>query len=207
MCRLRSWVGRSRSDEAARAAALGVAPRPLAAVVDIDEVLLSNIHMNSFAAPAGAQGPEPVDFHACDYYSAPGGDPWPRDDLRLNPLLPGSRRLLEELRAEGCAVFLVTGRLEAIRDETVENLVYVGLAGPRAGAIWDVEDLRRPGGPLRMCPTALPPGGSIRPFKEEQRGRLEETHRIAINIGDQVSDLGLHGDTQVLIPHPFYYTP
>lgn len=209
--RLGQWLDSAQEEEARLAESLGRAPRPLAAVVDIDEAILSNIHMNSFAAPAGVQGPEPVDFHACDYYVAPGGSPWPRDDLRLNPLLPGSRQLLQAL-AERCEVYLVTGRLEAIRDETVENLVYVGLASPegkRGGAIWALGDLQGTNGSLRMCPAerAPAPGESIRPFKEDQRRRIEETHRIAVNIGDQVSDLGLHGDVQALIPHPFYYTP
>lgn len=204
------WLDGAQEEEARLAAALGRSPRPLGAVVDIDEVILSNIHMNSFAAPAGAQGPEAVDFYACDYYAAPGGGPWPRGDLRLNPLLPGSRRLLQAL-AERCEIFLVTGRLESIRDETVENLVYVGLASPEGkggGAIWALSDLGA-GGSLRMCPdeSAPAPGESIRPFKEDQRRRIEETHRIAVNIGDQVSDLGLHGDVQALIPHPFYHTP
>jgi hypothetical protein len=119
--------------------------------------------------------------------------------------------LLRALRALGCAVVLVTGRLEAIRPETVENLAYVGLASPGGlgSAVWALEDLGPAGGALRMCPpeAAPAPGGSIRPFKEGQRRQLEETHRIAVNIGDQASDLGRHGDAQALIPHPFYYTP
>ena len=209
--RLGAWVECSKEAEKKRAEALGLPPRPLAAVVDIDEVVLSNIHMNSFSSPAGAQGPDPVDFHACDCYTAPSGEPWPRDDLRLNPLLPGARELLRAL-SEHCEVYLVTGRLETIRDETVENLVYVGLASPGgrgAGAIWALSALQGADGALRMCPpeAAPAPGESIRPFKESQRRRIEETHRIAVNIGDQVSDLGLHGDAQVLLPHPFYHTP
>lgn len=206
--RLESWVASSLEAEKKLAEALGRPPRRLAAVVDIDEVILSNIHMNSYTAPAGVQGPDPIDFHACDYYVSPDGGPWPRGDLRLNPLLPRSRQLLRAL-AEHCEVFLITGRLETIRDETEENLEYVGLASPegwRGGAVWSLGELR---GALRMCPQerAPAPGESIRPFKEEQRRRIEETHRIAVNIGDQVSDLGLYGDAQVLIPHPFYYTP
>ncbi len=209
--RLGTWLERSRAEEEELASSLGRPSRPLAAVVDIDEVVLSNIHMNTFAAPPGAQGPERVDFHACDHYTAPGGGPWPRDDLRLNPLLPGSRRLLRAL-SENCEVFLVTGRLETIRGETAENLAYVGLAKPEGrggGAVWGLGELLRVGGPLRMCPPerAPAPGESIRPFKESQRRQIEETYRIAVNIGDQVSDLGLYGDAQVLIPHPFYYTP
>lgn len=204
---LPAWLASSRAEEEKLAASRGCRPRPLAAVVDIDEVVLGNIHMNSFGSPAGAQGEAPVDFHASDYYTAPNGAQWPRGDHRLNPLLPGSRRLLEELRAAGCAIFFVTGRLETIRDETVENFIFVGLcSGDRP--LWSADELRGPG-TLIMCPAdaAPAPGESIRPFKEAQRRLIESSHRIAVNVGDQVSDLGLHGDVQVLLPHPFYYTP
>jgi predicted secreted acid phosphatase len=46
----------------------------------------------------------------------------------------------------------------------------------------------------------------VRPFKEGRRKKIQETHRIVMNIGDQVSDLGLYGDVQVHCPQPFYFT-
>lgn len=191
-----------RAAEEKQAAEKGGAPRPLAAVLDIDEVVLANIHMNSYAG-------EGVDFHAADYYTAPDGRPWPRDDLRLNPLLPGARELLESLLALGIRVFFITGRLESIRDETVDNFVYVGLAGSDPDALFAVADLSAPGGSLIMCPDAeYPPAGwSVRPFKESRRRAIEERYRICLNVGDQASDLGAHGDWQVWLPHPFYWTP
>lgn len=184
------------------AAAAGDA-RPLAAVLDVDEVILCNIHENSFRAPAGAQGPEPVDFHACDHYLAPGGTPWPREDTRLNPLLPGARELLEMLRHLGVEPFLVTGRLESLRAETVENLAFVGAELPLA-LLADPA-----GGRLVMCPDAgrPPPGASIGPWKEKCRATIDKTHRIVVNVGDQVSDLGLYGDSHYHCHHPFYHTP
>ena len=205
--RLAGWVSDSRQREALAAAAGRRAPRPLAATLDIDEVILSNIHMNVFRAPAGVQGPNPIDFHAADYFLAPDGRPWPRDDLRLNPLLPGARDLLETLRDLGVRVYMITGRLESIRDETVENLVFVGLAANTEDALFRPDDIARPGGSLIMCPDAEhpPPGESVRPYKESRRRAIEATHRIVLNVGDQVSDLGLYGDVQVLCPHPFYW--
>jgi predicted secreted acid phosphatase len=193
---LAGWVTESRHREEKNAQ--GRPPRPLAAVLDIDEVLLCNIHMNTFQAPAGVQGADPVDFHASDYYLGPDGQQWPRGDLRLNPLLPGARELLEEIRRQGIKLFLITGRLESIREETIENFAYVGLAdidvGPAA---------------LIMCPVAERPlpGMSIRPWKEGRRAAIDETHRIVINVGDQISDLGLYGDMQIQCPHPYYWTP
>lgn len=197
---LPGWVDTSRVQERADAAAAGRAPRPLAIVCDIDEVILSNIHMNSFYAPAGAQGPDAVDFHAADAFG------WPRG-ARLNPLLPGAFDLLACARRLGLAVFFVTGRLEPIREETVENLVQVGLAGDSDEKVLRTADLLRPDGPLLMCTETLYPklGESIRPFKEGRRQSIEKNHRIVLNLGDQVSDLGLFGDVQVLVPHPFYY--
>jgi predicted secreted acid phosphatase len=207
--RLAGWVADSRRREDLDAATEGRAPRPLAATLDIDEVILSNIHMNSFEAPAGVQGSEPIDFHAADHFLAPDGKPWPRDDLRLNPLLPGARELLEELRALEVRIYMITGRLESIRDETVENFVYVGLAAETDGALFRQDDLSRADGPLIMCPDAEypPPGESVRPYKESRRRAIEETHRITFNIGDQISDLGIHGDAQVHCPQPFYWCP
>lgn len=207
-----AWAADSCRREVEAAQRESRRPRPLAAVLDIDEVVLSNIHMNSFSAPAGVQGPDPIDFHAADYFTAPNGRPWPRDDLRLNPLLPGARELIGELRALGLAVFFITGRLETIRDETVENFGFVGLAAPGGAspALFDLEDLRRSaGGPLIMCPPAEypPPGQTVRPYKESRRLAIEASHRIVLNVGDQISDLGLYGDVQVHMPHPFYWCP
>ena len=52
---LPSWASEARAHEGARAD--GQPPRPLAAVLDIDEVILCNIHMNSFQAPPGMLAP------------------------------------------------------------------------------------------------------------------------------------------------------
>lgn len=207
--RLPGWVADARRREEQEAAAEGRAPRPLAATLDVDEVILANIHMNSFTAPAGVQGPDPVDFHAADYYLAPDGKPWPRDDLRLNPLLPGARELIEALRALEVRVYMITGRLESIREETVENFAYVGLAANTDDALFRLDAIARPGGPLIMCPDAEypPPGATVRPYKESRRRAIEATHRVVLNVGDQVSDLGLYGDVQVHCPHPFYWCP
>ena len=59
-----------------------------------------------------------------------------------------------------------------------------------------------------MCPDKAhpPPTESIRPWKEGRRAVIEKEYRIVLNVGDQMSDLGLHGDRQYYLPHPFYTT-
>ncbi|MFA6165794.1 MAG: HAD family acid phosphatase [Gemmatimonadaceae bacterium] len=202
---VRDWVADSHRREQEACERERRSRRPYAAVFDIDEVVLCNIHMNRYA---GVQNGAAVDFHAADHFAAPDGLPWPRADCRLNPLLPGARELLAECLRQGLRVFFVTGRVESIRDETIENFRWVGLTD-----LFDADKLARGGSngetSLHMCPDAEKPaaGESIRPFKEARRRAIEQTHRIVFNIGDQISDLGLHGDVQVHAPHIFYWTP
>ena len=49
-------------------------------------------------------------------------------------------------------------------------------------------------------------GAAVQQFKEAAREAIARTHRIIVNIGDQPTDLGRHGDEQILLHHPFYYT-
>lgn len=209
---LKEWAAQARRDEEKRCASAQqraeAQQRPLAVVLDIDEVLLCNFHMNSWVESPGANAP-PAEFHAADYFSGPDGRPWPRGS-RLNPALPGVVPLLGEIRRLKLEMFLVTGRLESIRNETVENFEHLGMADAQGQSFFRSGDLATPAaGRLHMCPDAEEPkpGESIRPFKESRRREIERTHRIVANIGDQVSDLGLHGDVQVHLPHPFYFTP
>ena len=159
----------------------------LAAVLDIDEVILSNIHTNSYI---DAQN----EFYACDYFQGPDGKPWPRGE-QLGPLLPGARKLIDTLQHLDVDIFFITGRLEALRDETIKNFALVGLADT-------LLDATR----LIMCPSALPIGASIQPWKESCRALIDHQHRIILNVGDQASDLGLYSGVQVLCQHPFYFT-
>ena len=102
----------------------------------------------------------------------------------------GARELVAAAKAAGLAIFLVTGRLEAIRAVTVADLAVFGL--------------EKLGERLLMCPEAPP--GSVREFKAGCRARVAARHRIVANVGDQASDLGAHGERQILLPHPFYFT-
>lgn len=193
----------------------GAAPRQLVATVDIDEVLLANIHTST-------GGPIPMsgipydcsslanDFFASDYYTTPDGSRWPRGDTRLNPMLPGAPVMLNAMAGAGMRLVLITGRAESLRAETVENFVYAGLAsddGKKAPFV--TRDLLDPSaGRLIMCPDEELPavGESIGPFKEKKRKEISEKFRISMNVGDQLSDLGHYADFNFLIENIFYRT-
>jgi predicted secreted acid phosphatase len=198
----------ARLDEEVEARAEARPPRPLAAVLDIDEVLLCNTHLNGFTAEAGLQGPGPVDFHVADFFTDRGtGKTWGRADTG-DPALPGAHELLQEVVAQGVRPFFVTGRLESIRSTTVEDFRRSGFVGAADSPLEARELEEGPASALRMCPDAgaPPPGQSIRPFKEGQRAEIEKEWRIVFNVGDQISDLGMHSGLQVFLPHPFYRT-
>lgn len=172
---------RAEEEEAA-----GRPPRPLAAVFDIDEVLLCNLHRSGDAA---------ADWFVADFFGDPPDAPHPRGSPR-DPPYPGARRLLESARAAGLELFFVTGRAEGLRADTVADFAAAGF--PAAG-----------GDRLRLRPPAGAGGKSapVRRWKLAERESIAASHRIVVNVGDQLSDLGGPGDRHVLLPHPFYTTP
>ena len=93
-------------------------------------------------------------------------------------------------RARGLAVFFVTGRREAFRLATEENLRAVGFADWKG---------------LLMKPTDFR-GKSVVELKTAARREIERRgYRILINIGDQTSDLeGGHAVHRLLLPNPIY---
>ena len=206
-----AWATEARKTEQLEALITGHPPRPLAVVFDIDEVLLCNIHLNGFKAMAGVHGPDPIDFHVADFFvDRETGKPWGREDPG-DPPYPGAVALLEAVAAEGVQPFFITGRLESIREVTIKDFRRAGFTrGPNGNprSPLDLEDLKGEREILIMCPDAEypAPGESIRPFKEKKRADIEKTHRIILNVGDQPSDLGLHGDRQHYLSHPFYNT-
>jgi len=205
---LASWAEKSYLAEEIESIKEGRKARPLAIVLDIDEVLLCNTHLNGFAAPPGVQGPNLIDFHIADFFAdRETGKPWGRTDTG-DPALPGALELLETIIKLGITPFFVTGRLECIRAITIADFCRAGFVQPHMLEV--SKDLESgPNTLLLMCPDseAPPPGTSTRRFKEECRAQIEKSKRIIANIGDQISDLGLYGDQQVYMPHPFYYTP
>lgn len=196
-----------------------------AAVFDIDEVLLCNIRASAGGAverrfpavpPAPpSRGAEGLGARVALFRAAMrahergGAETWPpdrawrhltADRTGLNPPMPGARELLGACRERGVRVYLVTGRREHLRADTVANLEIAGLLGEHTGL--HAADLAAGRGRLVMWAGDCP----VQAFKERARERIAKNSRIVLNVGDQLSDLGRHGEAQVLIPHSFYCT-
>lgn len=155
-----------------------------ALVLDIDETSLSNweqILANDFAY--FPEGP-------CD--KLPKGPcgvlAW--DALARAPAIAPTLKLANEAKAQGIAIFFITGRYEAERAVTERNLRNVGF--PQ----W-TELFMRPDG--SSTPSAAD-------YKAPVRKRISEMgYTIVANVGDQPSDLaGGFAERTFLLPDPFY---
>jgi predicted secreted acid phosphatase len=148
--------------------------RKLAIVLDIDETSLSNysaINADNFTFGPNSQA-EAVN----------------KIGVAIKPTLD----LFNLAKKNGVAVFLITGRREAVRQPTTENLQEQGFAG-WAGLI-------------------LKPDASTQTtvaYKSGARATIEQQgYRIIANVGDQYSDLaGGHEDKAFKLPNPFYFLP
>jgi len=156
------------------AAAVKSAPKQdkLAAVFDIDETSLSN-----WEAMAGCG--------FCSY--AAQRKLYPNDDH--DPAIVPVLQLYDFAKAEGVAVFFVTGRQESERAATVKNLNSAGYSG------WADLIMQPDGNKL--------PAGAFKP--KDRQEIVDKGYRIVLNIGDQASDLsGCCSDRVFKIPNPFY---
>lgn len=143
----------------------------LAAVFDIDETSLSN-----WAA-----------MSACGFcsYSVERKLYSEDHDPAIEPVL----RLYNFAKANGVAVFFVTGRQESERAMTVKNLTEAGYSD------WKELIMQPDGNKL--------PAGEFKP--KDRREIVDDGYRIVLNIGDQASDLsGCCADRVFKIPNPFY---
>jgi acid phosphatase len=97
--------------------------------------------------------------------------------------------LFNVAKANGVAVFFVTGRTEDQRDATVENLHTVGYEG-WTGLVLKPND--------RNC--------TPQQFKTSARKEIErEGYKIIANVGDQMSDLaGDYAERTFKLSNPFY---
>ena len=168
--------------------------RPLATVFDIDEILLCNLQ-----TPPGDHR-----IHIADFFvDRETARPWSREDP-ATPALPGALGLLNAVVSAGVRPVFVTGRAEALRDETIEEFRRAGFVGA-AGAPLAFGDLVAGAATsLHMFrPSANRP---VRAFKEGVRRGLEKNSQILANVGDQLSDMGGCGGRHILMSHPFYFT-
>lgn len=148
----------------------------LALILDIDETALSNWEYETKEQFAYF----PKEF-----------DEWVKE--RKAPAIPGVLRLYKEARKLGVAVFFMTGRTEAQRDDTSRNLVAVGFDQ------WEGLVMRPEGATL-----------STIAFRSVERQKvIEKGYQIVLSVGDQMSDLlGDHqAEMSIKLPNPFYYLP
>lgn len=149
----------------------------LAVVLDIDETALSNYKEMADA----------------DYgYNSKAFDAW--EDAAQDTAIPGTLRLYREAQRQGVSVFFITGRSEAHRAATEQNLKSQGYAD------WQRLILRSPAQSAE----------STIAFKSRARQAIVDAgYRIVLNVGDQFSDLkGIpRAELSVKLPNPFYYLP
>ena len=148
--------------------------KKLAIIFDLDETLISN-----------------YDSMIADDFSA-------RKDLldaRLaqvdEPPIPECLILFNYAKANNVTIFIITGRKENLRKESIKELHNAGFEG------WKKLYLRGKGDDAK---TAVE-------FKSAIRKEISaQGYDIVLNIGDQYSDLaGGYADYQGKLPNPFYY--
>lgn len=146
----------------------------MAVVFDIDETLLSNW---AYLTTKG------FDVKLDTFFA------WVK--THDDPALAPTKAIYDKARAAGIPIYLITGRVESVRADTVRQLKAAGFTG------WS-------GLFLKPDNYSLP---SIVPFKSGVRRKLTEAgHVIVLNMGDQFSDLeGGYARTAVKLPNPYYY--
>jgi acid phosphatase len=108
--------------------------------------------------------------------------------------LPGTLRLFRRARAAGVSVFFITGRPESQRMATERNLHAAGYEGWEHLALRDSTEINLP----------------TMEYKSAERKKIVEAgYRIAMNVGDQWSDLNgaPRAEVSVKLPNPFYFLP
>jgi predicted secreted acid phosphatase len=115
------------------------------------------------------------------------------EDKGTDPVIAPTLKLYQYAKANKVAVFFITGRHENEREVTAQNLKSVGYDN------WDGLTLRD--GEYTKSPAAV--------YKAAIRKKLvSEGYDIALNIGDQTSDLaGGYADKTFKLPNPYYYIP
>jgi putative acid phosphatase of HAD superfamily subfamily IIIB len=146
----------------------------LAVVLDIDETSLSNY--SAILADGFKFGP------------ASQAEATNEVGVAIQPTL----KVFNDAKARGIAVFFITGRPEAQRAVTAENLEREGFHN------WDGLSLKPAGTTLTTVS-----------YKSGARASIEQQgFHIIANVGDQYSDLaGGHADRAFKMPNPFYFLP
>lgn len=149
----------------------------LALVLDIDETSLSNWEEE-----------KQDDFG----YIAADWNAWV--NAKKAPAIAGTLRLFNEALKDHVTVFFITGRGEAQREVTAENLKSAGYHD------WAGLALRGP----------HPSTQTTAEYKSEERKKIVDAgYKIILNVGDQMSDLNgsPQAELSVKLPNPFYFIP
>ncbi|KAJ0964755.1 hypothetical protein J5N97_025893 [Dioscorea zingiberensis] len=149
-------------------------------VFDIDETLLSNVPYYA------------VNGYGSEVFNDTSFDEWV---LKARaPALSASLQLYEELQGLGFQMILLTGRAEAQRNATEENLLFSGYHSWKRLILREASDI----------------GKTAVVYKSERRAELEaQGYRIYGSSGDQWSDLlGSPMATRSFkLPNPLYHIP
>lgn len=149
----------------------------LALVLDIDETTLSNYQQMLKSGFA---------------YDKAANDAWV--DSAEAPAIPGTLRLYQQAQDLGVSVFFLTGRPEAQRAVTEQNLHAQGFQN------WQQLILRSPD---HASDTA-------QAYKSAARGQIAaQGYKIVLSVGDQWSDLRGQPEAEfsVKYPDPYYFLP
>jgi predicted secreted acid phosphatase len=152
----------------------GQQAKKLAVVLDIDETSLSNlsaIETDNFTFGTASRA------EATD---------------EIGKAIPSTLQLFNDAKSRGIAVFFITGRGEAVRAPTEDNLRREGYSD------WKQLYLKPTGSTLTTVA-----------YKTGAREDIEKQgYTIVANVGDQYSDLaGGHAKTAFKLANPFYFLP
>lgn len=125
-------------------------------------------------------------------------------DNEAFPAVYGMPTLVNWARGHGFSVFFLTGRPEAQRAPTVQNLTNVGYKVPTDSHIY----LKQPTPPAYLSCSAAPTCTTVE-YKSGTRAHIEDLgYDIVADFGDQYSDLlGGHAGKQFKFPNPMYFLP
>lgn len=130
------------------------------------------------------------------------------------PATPGMVDFVDEVEDRGYTVFGLTGRSASQEQATLDNLTKVGYDEFDADNFFTKFDATTPKPDYLDCHTSVDPNDdpakcTTVEYKAGTRAHIESLgYRIAVNIGDQYSDLqGGHARYTLKLPNPTYYLP
>lgn len=115
--------------------------------------------------------------------------------LHCGKAIPGTLRLYQEALKDHVAVFFISGRPKTQQVDTEANLKAEGFGQFKK---------------VSLRPVNYPADQSVADYKSANRALIVKMgFTIALNVGDQLSDLAGYPQAQhsVKLPNPFYFIP